>query len=143
ATTASGLVTPSSATDKKFAVSPKVDGLGIHNRNASDNSILDRGRPVKRTEKRPRSRTCSQLNKTEADKALLKDLPKGISASEAGNRMNDHDKNKLRKQAMEQAEKFEVLTNKDVSSLSRVRTTFRRIRFTAHAKFLLLGTALA
>jgi hypothetical protein len=45
-----------------------------------------------------------------------------MRVSEASRRMSDADKSLLHKQAYDQANNFEVLNRRDVSSLSRVRT---------------------
>ncbi|ORY18756.1 Up-regulated during septation-domain-containing protein [Clohesyomyces aquaticus] len=115
-------VSPQSAVDRRG--SPRVekrDPLATHNhsRNQSDTSVMDRGRPVRRTSKRQRSRTCSEANAPETPVQDNWKLPKGMRIPEATRHMNDADKEHLHKQAVDQAEKFEVLNKRDVSSLAR------------------------
>ncbi|KAF2796828.1 hypothetical protein K505DRAFT_347659 [Melanomma pulvis-pyrius CBS 109.77] len=113
---------PSSLSDLRG--SPRVEkrdpmqNIASHNRNMSDTSVMDRGRPVRRTSKRQRSRTCSEANTPEIPVDNWK-LATGMRVPEASMRMNDADKEHLHKQAHVQAEKFEVLNKRDVSSMSR------------------------
>jgi len=112
---------PSSAVERR--ASPRVertDPLNSHSRNASDTSIIDRGRPIRRSSKRQRSRTCSEANNPDSIVPDTWKLPKGIRPVDASVRLNEADKEHLHKQAFDQAEKFEVLTKKDVASMSRV-----------------------
>ncbi|OCK83222.1 hypothetical protein K432DRAFT_423538 [Lepidopterella palustris CBS 459.81] len=97
----------------------KQEGMSAHSRNISESSVLDRGRPVRRSSKRQRSRTCSEVNKNEAVVPDNWTLPKGMRATDASVHFNDVEKENLRKQAWDQAEKFEVLNKRDVASLSR------------------------
>lgn len=89
-----------------------------HNRNMSESSIMDRGRPQRRNSKRQRSRTLSE-NNTEAPVQDTWQLPNGMRIPEATRRMSDADKKLLHKQAYDQAGNFEVLNKRDVASLSR------------------------
>jgi hypothetical protein len=86
----------------------------------SDTSVMDRGRPVRRTSKRERSRTCSEANNPDAPVQDNWRMPRGMRVPDAAVRMNESDKEILHKQAHDQAEKFEVLNKRDVSSTSRV-----------------------
>jgi hypothetical protein len=89
-----------------------------HNRNMSESSIMERGRPKRRNSKKERSRTVS-----EAPEATTPDtwkLPQGMRVPEASRRMSEPDKQLLHKQAYDQAGNFEVLNKRDVASLSRV-----------------------
>ena len=90
-----------------------------HNRNMSESSIMERGRPKRRNSKRERSRTVSEADGAEAIPDSWK-LPEGMRVSEAARRMSDADKKLLHKQAYDQAGNFEVLHKRDVASLSRV-----------------------
>jgi hypothetical protein len=51
-------------------------------------------------------------------------LPKGMRVADATVRMNEIDKEQLHKQALDQADKFEILNKRDVASLSRVSRPF-------------------
>ncbi|KAF2470607.1 uncharacterized protein BDR25DRAFT_303672 [Lindgomyces ingoldianus] len=113
---------PSSAVDRRG--SPRVEkrdpiATHSHNRNMSDTSIIDRGRPVRRSSKRQRSRTCSEVNTPETPVQDNWKLPRGMRISDATRQLNDADKEHLHKQAYDQAEKFEVLNKRDVASLAR------------------------
>ncbi|KAH9875162.1 hypothetical protein J1614_004652 [Plenodomus biglobosus] len=90
-----------------------------HNRNMSEPSIMERGRPKRRTSKRERSRTLSEANNTETTVADSWKLPNGMRVPEASRRMSDADQKLLHKQAYDQAGNFEVLNKRDVASLSR------------------------
>ncbi|KAF2277604.1 uncharacterized protein EI97DRAFT_375427 [Westerdykella ornata] len=131
--TSVGLATPLSAMSNPFGAtspltaldrrgSPRVekrDPLPAHNRNMSDTSVMDRGRPVRRSSKRQRSRTCSETNILEPPVQDTWQLPTGMRVQDASVRMNEADKKHLHKQAHDQAEKFEVLQKRDVASMSR------------------------
>lgn len=101
---------------------PIVAPTGSHNRNMSESSIMDRGRPKRRNSKRERSRTVSETNGPEASVPDPWKLPHGMRVPEASRRMSDADKKLLHKQAYDQAGNFEVLNKRDVASLSRVCT---------------------
>jgi len=90
-----------------------------HNRNMSESSIMERGRPKRRNSKRERSRTVSEADGPEPTPDPWK-LPQGMRVPEASRRMSDGDKKLLHKQAYDQAGNFEVLNKRDVASLSRV-----------------------
>ncbi|KAL6711315.1 hypothetical protein ACN47E_005846 [Coniothyrium glycines] len=90
-----------------------------HNRNMSESSIMDRGRPKRRNSKRQRSRTVSETNDSEKVVVDTWKLPHGMRVPEAARRMSDADKKLLHKQAYDQAGNFEVLNKRDVASLSR------------------------
>ncbi|KAF1977879.1 hypothetical protein BU23DRAFT_550551 [Bimuria novae-zelandiae CBS 107.79] len=116
---------PSSAAEHRG--SPKIerrDPMALHsshNRNWSESSVMDRGRPVCRASKRSRSRTTSEANND--DEVLPApdtwQLPKGMGIAEASRRMEEAEKEKLYKQASSQAEKFEVMNKRDVAAMSR------------------------
>ncbi|KAF2866106.1 Up-regulated during septation-domain-containing protein [Massariosphaeria phaeospora] len=97
---------------------PMSSSTASHSRNISDTSVMERGRPVRRTSKRQRSRTCSETNTPEAPQDNWK-LPTGMRVPEATMRMSESDKEVLHKQASDQADKFEVLNKRDVSTMSR------------------------
>jgi hypothetical protein len=92
-----------------------------HRREQSEASIIDRGRPKKRAEGSP-----IMLKRTADKRTLLAEqkafeaLPEGIKATDAQQRWNAEEIVALKKQAIGQAAKFEVLGLKDVESLSRV-----------------------
>ncbi|KAF1999146.1 hypothetical protein P154DRAFT_535797 [Amniculicola lignicola CBS 123094] len=114
-----GATSPMSAIDRR--PSPRIekrDPMSSHNRNASDTSIIDRGRPVRRLSKRQRSRTCSEVNAPETPVDNWQ-LPTGMRIPDATLHMKQTDKELLHKQAADQAEKFEVLNKRDVASMSR------------------------
>lgn len=102
---------------------PITTHASSHNRNMSESSIMDRGRPKRRNSKRQRSRTVSETNEPEPVVVDTWKLPQGMRVPEATRRMSDADKKLLHKQAYDQAGNFEVLNKRDVTSLSRVRVT--------------------
>ncbi len=90
-----------------------------HQRGQSDASIMERGRPTKRTE--PVKRSTSKLKRSQSSvKRAYETLPLGMIAAEANEKLSQHDITKLQKQAIGQVEKFEVLNVKDVECLSKV-----------------------
>lgn len=116
---------PSSARNSPRAEKkdPIATQLSMHNRNQSESSIMDRGRPTRRSSKRQRSRTLSEAANSESTAPSdTWTLPNGMRVPEATRRMSDADKKLLHKQAYDQAGNFEVLNKRDVASLSRVRS---------------------
>jgi hypothetical protein len=101
----------------------KRDPIVSHNRNLSESSLMDRGRPVRRTSKRSRSRTTSETNNCDESIPDNWQLPKGLRVAEASRLMGDAEKETLYKQASAQADKFEVMNKRDVASMSRVCTS--------------------
>ncbi|CAE7023944.1 Uds1 domain containing protein [Pyrenophora teres f. teres] len=97
---------------------PMATQSSSHNRNMSESSIMERGRPKRRNSKRERSRTVSEADGPEPTPDPWK-LPQGMRVPEASRRMSDGDKKLLHKQAYDQAGNFEVLNKRDVASLSR------------------------
>jgi len=99
---------------------PMAAQSSSHNRNMSESSVMDRGRPSRRDSKRERSRTVSEANNDGISAPDAWQLPQGMRVPEASRRMSDADKKLLHKQAYDQAGNFEVLNKRDVASLSRV-----------------------
>lgn len=91
-----------------------------HNRSASDVSILNRGRPMKRSDTRSRSRTRSKTKSPDTEVWNNWQLPRGLKVAEARTQLPASDKENLHQKARRQAEKFEVLASSDVTQLSRV-----------------------
>lgn len=90
-----------------------------HSRKRSDQSVMDRGRPVARARKE-RSRQGSSASSSEKEGGDTWKLPKGVSISEAPVKYAPAEREKLRGKAVEQAEKFEVLSSRDVAALAKV-----------------------
>jgi hypothetical protein len=92
-----------------------------HRRGESETSIMDRGRPKKRSDGSPMKRKPSvqALAAAEEQKAF-ETLPQGHRAHNASTQLPTDEIELLRKQAMGQAARFEVLSSKDVEALSRV-----------------------
>lgn len=87
---------------------------------------MDRGRPVRRTSKRSRSRTTSEANNVDEPAPDNWQLPKGMRVAEASRRMEEVEKETLFKQATMQAQKFEVMNKRDVATTARVCITLTR-----------------
>lgn len=106
------------------AIEPRVGStLLSHKRTVSDSSsiagsIMDRGRPKKKTENGPR-RTGSTKCKS-AERRAFESLPKGWKVVDAVQMLDTSETIALNKQAMQQAGRFEILRKVDVDSLSRV-----------------------
>jgi hypothetical protein len=135
--------TPSSALEGRSSPNswrvPKAVGQSGHSRNASDGtslvsqhhghqrsgsdvSVMERGRPKKRSDGSPVKASTSRhgRNPSAEQKAAFVTLPSGTRATEASTKLEMNEIEVLRKQAIGQAAKFEVLCAKDVDSLSRV-----------------------
>ncbi|TVY73184.1 hypothetical protein LSUE1_G008561 [Lachnellula suecica] len=89
-----------------------------HRRGESEASIMDRGRPKKRADGSPMKRTMSKRSQSQEQKAF-ETLPHGIRATDASSKLPTSEVETLRRQAIGQASRFEVLNTKDVESLSR------------------------
>ncbi|GKT60343.1 hypothetical protein ColTof4_00476 [Colletotrichum tofieldiae] len=110
------------------SVAPETDAASrpfvhAHRRGQSESgSIMDRGRPRKRSDVRnnngPLKRSCSTRNKS-AERRAFEELPTGWRAGEAANHMEQGELAALQKQAFGQASRFEVLRKEDVELLSR------------------------
>ncbi|KAJ6783927.1 hypothetical protein PWT90_09316 [Aphanocladium album] len=130
--TASTLPTPISAPLVDHRTSPRAwDGSSTgsedgnrtaatsgHRRGGSESSsIMDRGRPPKRNEK------GAKVNETKTTKSserrAFEELPVGYRPCEALSKLNANDVMALHKQALGQAERFEVLKVEDVDALSK------------------------
>ncbi|KAL9083621.1 MAG: hypothetical protein Q9165_008436 [Trypethelium subeluteriae] len=108
----------------------------------TDLSVLNRGRPIKRTQsfdhqERNPSASASSISSTEP-KEVWK-LPSGLKKSEAVQKLNEADRRKLHRQATSQADKFELLSERDIATLSKelraldercdyLRKTYRSLR---------------
>lgn len=77
---------------------------------------MDRGRSSKRNEK---SGSCK--NTKSSERRAFEELPTGWKPCEAISKLNANDVMALHKQALGQAERFEVLKVEDVDALSKVR----------------------
>ena len=95
-----------------------------HRRHQSESaSIMERGRPRKRSEScasNTLKRTGSKRSKS-SERRAFEQLPKGWKASDAMNMLSPPEVASLQQQALQQAARFEVLRKEDVDSLSRVR----------------------
>lgn len=96
-----------------------------HRRGTSESStIMDRGRPRKRNDLRLQNNaSMSDLKAAAArssDRKAFEELPMGWKPSEAVDHLDAADMETLLKQAVGQAERFEVLRPEDVESLSKV-----------------------
>jgi acetyl esterase/lipase len=84
---------------------------------------MDRGRPRKRSE--GRNNTANSKNDSKppisAERKAFEELPKGWRPREVSEHINTQDLASLRKQAIMQVERFEVLRPEDVEALSKVR----------------------
>lgn len=115
---ANGTATPQSA------IEPRSDTtFSFHRRNVSDSSsmtgsIMDRGRPRKKGETGLK-RTGSKRDKS-AERRAFEHLPKGWKATDAVQMLDACETMALNRQAIQQAERFEILRKTDVDSLSRV-----------------------
>lgn len=84
-------------------------------------SIMDRGRPRKRPEACKPIKTSEAQQTKSSERRAFEELPSGFKPSEAIGKLNANDVTALHKQALGQAERFEVLRVEDVDALSKVR----------------------
>lgn len=115
---ANNMATPQSAVEYRSESS-----FSMHRRNVSDSgsiagSIMDRGRPKKKGEIGLK-RTASKRDKS-AERRAFEHLPKGWKATDAVQMLDASETAALNRQAVQQAERFEILRKADVDSLSRV-----------------------
>lgn len=98
-----------------------------HRRGGSESSgIMDRGRPRKRSDIRPNNgpiiqRTESKRSKSseQSSRTAFEKLPQGVVLSEAVDKLEPNELVMLQKQAVAQAEGFEILKPADFELLSR------------------------
>ncbi|KAG9247973.1 Up-regulated during septation-domain-containing protein [Calycina marina] len=92
-----------------------------HRRGESEASIMDRGRPKNRPEMSYLNRKPSMRMGTSPfdDQKAFETLPEGVRAKDANSKMTSHELEVIRKQAMGQASRFEILASRDVDELSR------------------------
>ncbi|OHE92968.1 hypothetical protein CORC01_11761, partial [Colletotrichum orchidophilum] len=120
--------TPVQAKNENSA-SPATDGtsksfIHSHRRGQSESdSIMDRGRPRKRSDVRNNNghllkRSCSTRNKS-AERRAFEELPSGWRAGDAPSHIEQDELSALQKQAFGQVSRFEVLRKEDVEFLSR------------------------
>jgi hypothetical protein len=91
-----------------------------HRRGESDASIMDRGRPKKRLDGTPITRSSSKRAASTEEVKAFEYLPQGYRPATAPTSLPASEIDYLRKQAFGQASRFEVLSSKDVEVLSRV-----------------------
>ncbi|CAN8105769.1 unnamed protein product [Discula destructiva] len=119
-----GSVTPTSGTRTETS-SPFAAAecrTGSHRRHVSDSSsmygsIMDRGRPKKGRIEGLKD-TDSRKNKS-TERLAFEALPKGWRVLDAATMLDSSERIALKKQALQQAGKFEILRKSDVDSLSR------------------------
>lgn len=80
---------------------------------------MDRGRPKKKSDGGHHRRTESKRSKS-AERRAFETLPKGWRVPDALQMLDPAEAMALKKQAMAQAERFEIMRKVDVDSLSRV-----------------------
>ncbi|KAK6841742.1 hypothetical protein PG987_002602 [Apiospora arundinis] len=125
-------VTTPQTSNSEVAAAPKADlelaqrsaVATSHRRNKSESaSIMDRGRPRKRSDGTPvgcgikRSNTLKSKN--DEQRRAFEELPQGWKPSEAANHMDQAEASYIHKQALGQVLRFEVLKKDDVESLSK------------------------
>lgn len=85
--------------------------------------MMDRGRPRKRAEVRntngPSLKSNDSKKTLSCERRAFEELPKGWKPSDAAHKLSFNDVVALQKQALDQAERFEVLRVEDVDALSK------------------------
>ncbi|TGO23530.1 hypothetical protein BPAE_0129g00140 [Botrytis paeoniae] len=87
-------------------------------------SIMDRGRPKKRSDGSPIKASApkplhSKRTPTSEEQLAFEHLPQGVKAAQASSKLTQSEMETLRCQAIGQVCRFEVLNSKDVDALSR------------------------
>ena len=95
--------------------------LGHRRGGSESSSMMDRGRPRKRLQQNASMSDLKAAATRTTDRKAFEELPKGWTPSVAINHLNATETDLLRKQAVGQAERFEVLSPEDVDNLSKVR----------------------
>lgn len=115
--------TPTESSTPTFALDSRSgSSTGSHRRNVSDSgsitgSIMDRGRPKKRTE----ATKGPEVKKSRSsERRAFETLPKGWKVPDAVKMLSSSETAALNKQALAQADRFEILRKCDVDRLSRV-----------------------
>ncbi|KAJ8066880.1 hypothetical protein OCU04_004263 [Sclerotinia nivalis] len=85
----------------------------------SSTSIMDRGRPKKRSDGSPIKVASSKRTPTLEEQLAFEHLPQGVKAAQASSKLTQTEMETLRCQAIGQVCRFEVLNSKDVDDLSR------------------------
>ncbi|KAK3906439.1 Up-regulated during septation-domain-containing protein [Staphylotrichum tortipilum] len=138
----SSSATTTDATTTELSSTPKTEisdpiqrvALGHRRHQSESGSIMERGRPRKRSETcgATMKRTGSKRSKS-TEKRAFEQLPKGWKASDAVNVLSPTEVASLQQQALQQAARFEVLRKEDVDSLSReLRQLDERTEFLRH-----------
>ena len=112
---------PAETTLSPRSDSPKGQGKSNHVREGSGDSVMDRGRPSKRT-RSPTKKGIMGSGNPSSDDLTCDILPKGLPANTASTSLSREDLRRLGHQARSQATRFEVLQVKDVKALSQVYT---------------------
>ncbi|EEY14430.1 conserved hypothetical protein [Verticillium alfalfae VaMs.102] len=109
-------------TTPKKEIESRAVPMGHRRGQSETGSIMERGRPRKRTDRKDGSVSAQRAESARTrstDQKAFEELPSGCKASEAANQMNQIELLALQKQAFGQASRFEVLRKEDVESLSR------------------------
>ncbi|KAG7128192.1 hypothetical protein HYQ44_014961 [Verticillium longisporum] len=112
----------SSNNTPKKEIESRAVPMGHRRGQSETGSIMERGRPRKRTDRKDGSVSAQRAESARTrstDQKAFEELPSGCKASEAANKMNQIELLALQKQAFGQASRFEVLRKEDVESLSR------------------------
>lgn len=80
---------------------------------------MDRGRPRMRSESKNNSTKCNDSKAKSSERRAFEELPTGWKPCEAISKMNANEVMQIHKQALGQAERFEVLRAEDVEALSK------------------------
>ncbi|KAF7908260.1 uncharacterized protein EAF01_004015 [Botrytis porri] len=114
---------------ENFVRQPRAGNLSHdvpHRRGGSESgpSIMDRGRPKKRSDGSPIKASAPRLlpskrSPTSEEQLAFEYLPHGVKAAQASSKLTQTEMETLRCQAIGQVCRFEVLNSRDVDSLSR------------------------
>ncbi|EKG09508.1 hypothetical protein MPH_13442, partial [Macrophomina phaseolina MS6] len=97
----------------------KHDHIRAHSRKRPDQSVMDTGRSFKMSQQTAQRGKSSQTSSSEMDGADTWKLPRGVPAMETVAKLLSPEREKLCQAAVGRVEGFEVLTPRDMASLSK------------------------
>jgi len=116
--------------DRPSLYHPHLMASPLFDRAMQEASIMERGRPVSRKETVPPAATTTPETSPKEDTDDYATLPTGLQPMQAALILPDSEKQKIRKQATLQAERFEILGYQEVAGLSKeLRTLDERCEY--------------
>lgn len=101
-------------------VTSRAPSATRHRREQSEASVMERGRPTRRRRESDAAQKSISKRDASEEQRVFATLPPGVRAVDANEALGNTEVHALLAQAIGQAARFEVLSMKDVESLSRV-----------------------